>query len=492
MSTENTTSNQVNLDKLRELEEISLRLEPKSRERKTYREKVLDYTENFLDKVNGINAYNKDSEMGKGLLSSPISEEPGDLSELINLVEKNVDYPSLNPASGGHLGYIPGGGIYASALGDYMADVTNRYSGVFFGSPGAVRMENMLLDWMASLLGWEKGYAGNLTSGGSMANLISIVTARDAKGITSKEISRSVIYATQQAHHSVLKAIRVAGLNECTLQVIDTDDRHRMNTHQLETQIEKDKQAGINPFLVIASAGSTDVGAIDPLSNIGDIAKKHQLWFHIDGAYGGFFILVDEIKEQLKGMEKADSVVMDPHKGLFIPYGTGAVLVKNKEHLLKSHYYMANYMQDTVNANEELSPADLSPELTKHFRGMRLWLPLKLHGVKPFRACLEEKILLARYFHEELGKIEGFEVGPFPELSVVTFRYLPKSGDINEFNKKLVNAIHEDGRVFLSSTTLNDKVVIRLAVLSFRTHKKTIDLTIQVLKEKVAQLLTNQ
>src|SRR6185436_17699783 len=141
----------------------------------------------------------------------------------------------------------------------------------------------------------------------------------------------------------------------------------------------------LNPFLVIASAGTTDVGAIDPLSAIGDISKKHKLWYHIDAAYGGFFILTDEGKKKLRGIEKSDSLVIDPHKGLFLPYGLGVILVKNKKHLQASHHYQANYMQDTSQSNEEPSPADLSPELTKHFRGLRLWLPLKLHGVKPFR-----------------------------------------------------------------------------------------------------------
>ncbi len=476
------------LDKIAQLEKQSRLLEPDSPTRERLRNSVLNYTENFLNAVNEINAYNLEDTKGKGILDFPITDEPTDINQLIDSVEKNIDYPSLNPASGGHLGYIPGGGIYTSALGDYMADVTNRYSGVFFASPGAVRMENMLINWMGNIIGWEPGFVGNLTSGGSMANLIAIVTARDAKKINSTNIAKSVIYATRQAHHSILKAIRVAGLKESILREVPVDAHFKMQVSELKKMIAQDKQDGLNPFLVIASAGSTDVGAVDPLSDIGDMAKKENLWYHIDGAYGGFFVLVKEGKKKLQGIEKADSVIMDPHKGLFLPYGSGAVLVKNKEALLNSHYYLANYMQDTVEANEELSPADLSPELTKHFRGMRLWLPLKVHGLAPFRACLEEKLWLTRYFYEEIQKIGGFEVGHYPELSVATFRYVPKKSDANEFNKKLIEAIQKDGRVFLSSTMLNGTFTIRLAVLSFRTHLSTINLTLQVLKEKVAEL----
>ncbi|MCH7681718.1 amino acid decarboxylase, partial [candidate division KSB1 bacterium] len=240
----------------------------------------------------------------------------------------------------------------------------------------------------------------------------------------------------------------------------------------------------LNPWLVVDSAGTTETGAVDPRKEIGDIAERQDLWFHIDGAYGAFFILCDEAQEILQGMETSDSIVMDPHKGLFLPYGSGALLVKDRQKLLDTHYYMPNYLQDTLNSRDELSPADLSPELTKHFRGLRLWLPLKLLGLAPFRACLEEKIWLARYFYEKVQEI-GFEVGPYPDLSVVTYRYIPKHGDVNEFNQKLVQEIHKDGRIFISSTIIDDNITLRLAALAFRTHLNTIDLTLEILKERV-------
>ena len=246
----------------------------------------------------------------------------------------------------------------------------------------------------------------------------------------------------------------------------------------------KDRAAGLNPFLVVASAGTTDVGAIDPLAEIGAIAKNQGLWYHVDAAYGGFFILTDEGRVKLKGIETSDSLVIDPHKGLFLPYGLGVVLVKDAAKLQESHRYMANYMQDAAALTDELSPADLSPELTKHFRGLRLWLPLKLHGVAPFRACLEEKLMLAKYFYAEVTKL-GFESTVEPELSVVTYRYVPNSGDANDFNKKLLNAVNSDGRVFISSTILNGNFTLRFACLSFRTHLGTVDRLLEILREHI-------
>ena len=405
-----------------------------------------------------------------------------DIHQIIELIRHNVDRPGLNPASGGYLGYVPGGGIYPASLGDYLADISNRYAGTFYASPGAVRIENMLLKWMCQLFGFPKNAGGNLTSGGSIANLIAIVTARDHKQLQSKDFGRVVIYSTEQVHHCTRKAIKISGLYEAIQRNIPMDAHFRMDAEALAKAIKKDKENGLLPFLVMASAGTTDTGAIDPLNAIADVCQAHDLWFHVDGAYGGFFMLTDEIKDKLEGISRADSLVIDPHKGLFLPYGSGAVLVRNAKWLYDSQQMGANYMQDSFDDIEELSPADLSPELTKPFRGMRLWLPLQLFGVAPFRACLEEKIWLCRYFYQEIQKLEGFEVGPYPELSVMIYRYIPKTGDANAYNLDLVNRIKEDGRVFISSTTIDGIVYLRLAVLSFRAHLGALEILLEVLR----------
>ena len=474
-------------EQILELERSARSLEPSAAERAEVRGPVIEYSEVFLDGIEHLNAFSISDEKGAGLLESPIREQGSGIDELISLLRENVDAPGLNPASGGHLGYIPGGGIYTSALGDYLADVFNRYAGVFYASPGAVRMENMLIRWMNGLVGYPPTASGNLTSGGSLANLIAIVTARDAKQIASKRIESSVIYLSEQAHHSVDKAIRIAGLGECVIRYLPIDEKFRIIPSELERQIESDKAAGLNAFLVVASAGTTDVGAVDPLGEIGAIARRHGLWYHVDAAYGGFFILTEEGKRKLAGIETSDSLSIDPHKGLFLPYGLGVVLMKDRAALQAAHYYTANYMQDAVSSDDEPSPAEISPELTKPFRGLRLWLPLKLHGVAPFRACLEEKLLLAKYFYEEVQKL-GFECRLEPELSVVVYRYLPKTGDANSFNKTLLEAVVADGRVFISSTVLNGDYTLRFACLAFRTHLKTVDTLLEVLKTKVAEL----
>ncbi|MFA7327238.1 MAG: pyridoxal-dependent decarboxylase [Candidatus Kapaibacterium sp.] len=475
--------------KLEEIEQLisryeneGLELEPDREKRSEYMSKVSEYSEQFLDDIHNKKAFINDYKNDGAFDNFPFEETPTNPEQLIDFLKQNVDRAGINPASGGHIGYIPGGGIYGAAIGDYLAAVMNRYSGVFFATPGAVRIENQIIDWVGELVGYEKGFGGNLASGGSMANLIAISTARLAKNIKSNEIENSTIYLTKQAHHCVTKALKIVGLHEIQLRYIAMDSKYRMIPELLVEQIEKDKAEGLTPFMLVASAGSTDVGAIDPLNKLADISDKYNLWYHIDGAYGGFFLLCDETKDKLKGINRADSVILDPHKGMFLPYGVGIVLVKDVKHLLEANSYDANYMQDTKDYQQEYSPADLSPELSRHFRGLRMWVPMKLHGIAPFRACLSEKIWLTRYFYEKVQAL-GFEVGPEPELTVAAFRFVPKSGDANELNKKLLNIIHNDGRVFISSTTLDGEFWMRIAVLSFRTHKYHLDIILELLEE---------
>ena len=339
---------------------------------------------------------------------------------------------------------------------------------------------------MKTIFGFPKEAVGNLTSGGSIANLIALTAARDKFQIKNEKIPKSVIYLSPQAHHCIHKALRIIGLEDVKVQLLELDEVSKIDTVKLAEIIEKDKKEGLNPFMVIASAGTTDTGAIDPLEQIGKIAKANKLWYHIDGAYGGFFILSESKKYLFKGIEIADSLVIDPHKGLFLPYGIGAVLIKDKEAVFHSHHYTADYMQDATDNNSQINPSDVSPELTKHFRGLRMWLPLQIHGLKPFVACFDEKLLLTTYFRGQLAKL-GFKLGPEPDLTVSYFWYTSEGVNENEFNKKLMEIIHTNGDVFLSSTKIKGKFVIRMAILSIRTKKATIDTAVAMIQKCLTQ-----
>ncbi len=473
------------LSHLERLEPLTRLLEPDADTRTDFVQNVHAHAEHFLKDIDERPTYIVTEDQGQAIVDASFAETPVLLPELLDLYDDAVNRPGLNPASGGHLGYIPGGGIYTSALGDFIAAVTNRYAGIYYANPGAVRMENMLVRWCADLVGYPPFAAGALLSGGSIANLSCIVTARDAQGIRSADIPHAVIYLTEQVHHCVTKAIRIAGLGEAQIRYVPIDDRFHMRAEALQELVEADQAAGLKPFLVVASVGTTDTGAVDPIEAVADVAEAHGLWYHLDAAYGGFFILCEEGRKLLPGLDRSDSIVMDPHKGMFLPYGIGICIVKNGQKLADSHHYSAGYLLDALDFQEEASPADLSPELTKHFRGLRMWLPMKLHGIAPFRAAAEEKLWLARYFWEKLPELEHCERGPYPDLSVVLYRFTPPGIDPNEFNDRLGKDLLADGRVFLSSTRINGDFYLRMACLAFRTHKDTIDKALEMLSDNV-------
>lgn len=468
--------------RLLELSKISEKLEPCETDRNAYLTKVQEYTNTFINDLEEAKAFCDNQQSTRSL---GIEKPKKSLEEILDLYQTEVVEKGIIAASGGHVGYIPGGGIFMSAIADFLAAVTNSYAGVFYASPGAVRIENEVLSWLKKIFSFPEDAVGNLASGGSISTLIALTAARDAHQVKNEKIIKSVVYLSEQVHHSTQKALRILGLEDVIIQHVPLDENHRMKTNALKSLIEKDKANGRTPFLVVASAGTTDTGAIDPLEEIASLTKKFGLWFHVDAAYGGFFILTSK-KELFRGIEKADSLVVDPHKGMFLPYGLGAVLIKSRKAALHSNQYMANYMQDAYDKDLTYSPANVSPELTKHFRGLRLWLPLQIHGIEPFVACLEEKLLLTTYFREKLLEI-GFEVGPQPDLSVSYF-WFPFNENSDQKNQQLMQEIHQDGSVFLSSSIVNKHFVIRMAILSFRTKKSTIDRALEMIQRCLGKL----
>ncbi|MBT8185857.1 MAG: amino acid decarboxylase, partial [Eudoraea sp.] len=296
------------LDRLKQLEQISRKLEPLPSERNHWNNAVQKYADNFLDNFNPSTTFVVSEEMGRAIYDFPIEENGKSITEILEIIKENVDTPNLNPASGGHFGYIPGGGVFTTALGDYLAAITNRYTGIFFACPGGVRIENLLLRWMCKMVDFPNHALGNLTSGGSLANLSAIATARDYMGIKAREVENCVVYMSGQLHHCAEKALRIAGMGECHKRYISMDTSFRMNPEALYREIEADLANDLIPFMIFASAGTTDTGAIDPLDAVGKIAQRHKIWYHIDAAYGGFFMLSEDLKPAFKGTELADSI----------------------------------------------------------------------------------------------------------------------------------------------------------------------------------------
>lgn len=478
----------VDVAAIRALAEQAGPLDPDAAERRRLLGRVNEFAETFLAGVDTRPAFIDTEHKGRGLYASPIAETGMELDAVLKLFKENVLDVGLSPVSPRFLAYIPPCSLYTGALGDFLAAITNQFAGYFSSCPGAARMENQLLRWMCDVIGYPATALGAMLSGGSLAILSSVVTARDAHDLKGREYEKCVVYMTDLTHHAMDKALRISGMKEAVRRRVAMDAGYRMDPAALDAAIRADLAAGLRPWLVAASAGTTDLGCVDPLDALADVAERHKLWFHVDGAYGGLFILSDLVRDKFAGIARADSVVLNAHKALFTPFGLAVVLVRNGELLRRAHFHTASYLQDTLLEEDEPSPADLGPELTRNFRGPRLWLPLKLLGVAPFRAALSEKVLLTRYAYEKIGALPGFEVGPYPDLSIFAFRYVPTTGDADAFNARLVDAIRRDGTILLSSTTLDGRYMIRFAVLSYRTHLDTIDLAIDVLRRHVRNL----
>lgn len=475
------------IERIRRLERQSRPLDPGASRRRRLHAAVNAFAERFLRRRHSMPGYDQAAGTGLGLRAMAIGESGHPLDRALELLDREVVRPGAATASGRHLAYIPGGGLYHGALGDFLAAITNKYSGVFLSGPGAVRMENQVLRWVADLVGYPDTAGGHTASGGSIANLTAVATARDAHGITSAQVPRAVVYTTAQAHHSIAKGLHLAGLAEAPVRRIPLDAGFRMQPDALRAAIQADRAAGLQPWLVVANAGSTDIGAVDPLEAIAEVAAEAGCWLHVDAAYGGFFLLTEAGRARMRGIARADSVVLDPHKCLFLPYGSGIILVRDVRHLITTHGHTASYMQDAATVRDELEPATLSPELTRPFRALRMWLPLIHLGVAPFRAALEEKLLLARVFRDRVAAL-GFEVGPPPDLSVVTYRWALPGADAettNRFNLDLIRAAREDGRVYLSSTVLDGRVWLRMVAVAHRTHLREINLALAMLGDLV-------
>jgi aromatic-L-amino-acid decarboxylase len=334
-------------------------------------------------------------------------------------------------------------------------------------------------------MGYPETASGILTSGGSLSNFSAIVTARTTK--LGDELARGTLYVSEETHRSVAKAARLAGLPARNVREIPVDARFRMIPQALETQIRADHARGLHPFMVVPSVGTTNTGAIDPLPDILEIGRRHGLWVHADGAYGGFFRIVPGGERLMPGLEQCDSITLDPHKCMFLPYGTGCLLVRDRDALRRAHADNADYLQDVVSAD---GPGfnELSPELSRDFRGLRVWLPIQLHGFAAFRDALQEKLELARFAYEELRRDGRFAILDEPQLSVVAFRLRGEGRLGDEKNAELLRRVNARGRVFLSSTRIRGRYVLRICVVSFRTHRDRVADAVTALREEATRL----
>ena len=457
-------------------------LEPSREDMRAIGDAAVEFVIDFINALPDAPAWNtaEGLEFARELRGAP-PEEGRDFDPVFAEFRRAASL-AFETAGPGYLPYVPGGGFFTAALADFLATATNRFSNLWAPAPALVQMEQNAIRWIEDLFSYPAESRGILTSGGSLSNLSGIVTARKAK--LGRDFLDGTYYLTDQTHASVAKAAAIAGLPSDNARTVPVDSRLRMDVDALREMVRADRAAGFRPFLVVASAGTTNTGAIDPIADIVALSAAEDLWVHVDAAYGGFFQLTERGRTAFAGIELSDSITLDPHKGLFLPYGTGALIVREGARLRAAHFAGAAYLQDLPSEDELPNFTEYSPELSRDFRGLRLWLPLQLHGVRAFREALDEKLDLARFLSEELSAEGSIEVPWEPQLSVVAFRL--SDGD-DEANRRFLERINASRRVMCSSTVIDGRYTIRACIVSHRTHRDRIEELVEIARKAAAE-----
>lgn len=375
-----------------------------------------------------------------------------------------------------YLGFVPGPASLLSWLGDIMTSAYNLHAGSWINCPAASCIEQKLIHWFCNLAGYGEESGGTFVSGGSIANMTALIAARD-KILSEDQLSLGVAYVSDQTHSSVTKGLRMIGIPNSRIRQIPTDYSFRMDPSQLELAIQSDYSNGLIPFVVIASAGTTNTGSIDPLEAISAICQTYHLWMHVDGAYGASILLTKQYKHLLKGIEYSDSISWDAHKWLFQTYGCSMILIKNKKNLLNSFSTHPEYLNDLEIENDSMNTWDMGIELTRPARGLKLWLTMQVLGCDVLSTAIEHGFQLAQWAEEELKKEKDVEIISPAQLAIVTFRYAPcniTEKQKDQLNQNISKKMLENGYAGIFTTELNGKKVLRICSIHPDTTKSDI------------------
>ena len=426
----------------------------------------------------------------KKLKSQKIPEEGRPLDEVVHEMMDEVFKYRYNVNHPRYLGFVPGPASSLSWLGDVMTSAYNLHAGSWMSCPAANCIEQNLLTWFCEQAGYTGNPGGIFVSGGSMANMTALIAARD-KVLSEDTQHLGIAYVSDQTHSSVGKGLRMIGVTRERIRVIQTDAHFRMDINQLQCTIQSDIAAGFIPFVVIASAGSTNTGSIDPMEEIAVLCRKYGIWMHVDGAYGASVLLTKKYRHLLKGIELSDSLCWDAHKWLFQTYGCGMTLVKNKKDLLKSFSANPEYLKDLTAVNGYMNAWDMGIELTRPARGLRLWLTMQVLGSNVLSEAIEHGFMIAEYAERELRKITDIEILSPAQLAILNFRFAPKhlsEKEKDELNQLISKKMLENGYAGIFTTQLTGKKVLRICAIHPNTTKTDILNTVTLLNQFYKEL----
>ena len=450
-------------------------------------------------------------------ISAALREEGEPLAKLLDDCRTILQKSRHN----GHprfFGYVASPANPPAVFADLIASALNANVTSWRSGPAATEIEHQVIAWLASLIGYGDGdhpAFGLLTSGGSMANMTALMMAhrsRSGPDVSSTGLwnaSPMTIYASDQIHMSIPKAADILGLGRTQVRLIPCDDRFRMNVELLRETIAGDVKTGFKPFCVVASAGTVNTGAVDQLDDIASVANEFNLWFHIDGAYGALAAL-DETKRALfRGIERADSISLDPHKWLYVPIDSGCLLFRDETPARAAFSFdSADYIKVHEENAEAFAFWNYGPELSRRFRALKIWLTLRYYGVRCIRKTIAEDMAMAAYLSEQIEAASDFELLAVPQLSICCFRYVPESlatqlkslaasGDssseinaqLDQLNTDIMNAVQRGGRAYLSNASIRGTFALRACVTNFRTTRADIDETLEIIREAAGKNL---
>jgi aromatic-L-amino-acid/L-tryptophan decarboxylase len=409
-------------------------------------------------------------------LDKPPPEGPQSFERILEQLATDVLPFISNNDHPGYFAYVPGAGTWPGALGDLIASACNLEVSSWVQAAGPSQVELTVLGWFKQWIGYPEQAAGVLVSGGSAANLTALACAREALlGAMSDQV---VAYLSNQAHSSMARAARVLGFRPNQVRVLPVDDGYRMRPEALAAALAADLRAGRRPLFVAANAGATSTGAIDPLPELAALCRERGVWFHVDAAYGGFAALTERGRRWLAGLELADSVTLDPHKWLYQPFECGCLLVRAGQRLHEAFRIQPDYLKDTEAAELEVNFSDLSVQLTRMSRALKLWLSLRYFGVEAFRAAIDRSIDLARFAQARIEASAQLELLTPARLGVVCFRRHPEGMDedgLERLNQRLAEGLAASGQGLVSSTRLRDRFVLRMCVLNHTSRAQDVE-----------------
>ncbi len=440
--------------------------------------------------------HGKSSSEVRELFNEPLPCKPGEITEILDKVEKDVLGAATLNMNPRFLAYVMAGPNHVSLLAELLSAALNQNCAKWHLSASASEIERQVIRWIAEFIDYSPDAGGVLVNGGSSANMTCLAVARKVKApfdVAAEGLKAGLpltVYVSEEGHSCLDKSLDLLGLGKNQLRKIPVKEDFTINVEKLEDRILADKSEGFYPMCVIGNGGTVNTGAVDPLYLLADVCSKYDLWFHVDAAYGGPAAATTLARHLFKGIDRADSIALDPHKWLYVPFETGCVLVRNRNHLRDTFSILPDYLRLDLDKSERLDFMEYSFQLSRNFKALKVWMTFKAYGAEMLRASIEDNIKTMHYLANLIDHSSDFErLSPVP-LSAVCFRY--RTGDtrhhheekyLSLLNKKLLDAVERDGRIFITGTLIHGRTALRACCVNHRTRPGDVEYLLGILRE---------